>query len=229
MKNLFQKCFIFVSLAITFNYIVNLNSLAMNYIGDPMLLKALNGSIRQFFPNRSDTQELLEADIPYVLTLNAKGMDISDISGLEQFIYIKSTIDLSNNNITDITPLINWANNRYDKDVNVNIFLGGNPILLKDDYKQLYILSSMSENIYIYDSQRNGEGIIDLTGFVNGKPVDDVSLGLNGGQVMSDVDGSYEVVDTGARKVYVYILSGLLVVFIIYRCIFGLMKKNKVE
>lgn len=201
---------------------------AVNYIGDPMLLKAINNSIKEYFPNRDEAQEILEADIPYVLSLNASGLGVADISGIEQFTYIESTIDLSNNNITDITPLINWFKNKGDEQLSTNIFLGGNPVLLNDNYKQLYTLIQMGENVRIYDSKRNGTGVIELTGFVNGRPVDiDKFDNESVEDGVSDVEANSSLVEepkadkapinTGLGVSLIYIFLGVTILFICFK------------
>ena len=161
---------IFLQLLLSMSFTNSFGSLE---IADPAFIKAINTAIKEYFTERSTDHIIMEADIPYVKALYAKDLGITDISGLEQFNHIISTIDLSNNNITDITPLINWVRNKNDENLSANIFIGENPILSTENYKQIYTLSNMGKNIKIYDSKREGgEGVFDLTGFVDGRPVD---------------------------------------------------------
>lgn len=227
MKNRFKGPIIFFSFIII-GCIISFTTFAVNYIGDPMLLKAINNSLKEYFPNRSETQEILEADIPYVLSLDASGLGITDISGIEQFTYIDSTIDLSNNNIVDITPLINWFKNKGNEQLSTNIFLGGNPVLLNDNYKQLYTLIQMGENVRIYDSKRNGTGVIELTGFVNGRPVDTAKfdnqdLKTDNGNIVTSNNLAEEPkadespINTGLGVGLIYIFSGIVILFICFK------------
>ena len=210
-------------------------------IRDPMLLKAINNFMKQGFPNRSETQEILEADVPYITSLNASNLAISDISGLEDLVYIQSVIDLSKNKIEDITPLINWVNNKEDKNLNVNIFLGGNPVLSTDNYKQIYTLLEMGENIKVYDSQRDGGGVVELTGFSNGRPVDKLNFDDKGdsnsaiSNLKDDQVGSQnkidnmnqerKVVNTGVSAEGIYFVSSIVVLCVL---LMGLYKQRKV-
>lgn len=241
---------------------LNLNVLSIDII-DPMLLKALNNSIKQFIVNRSETQEILDKDIPYVISLNASNYQISDISGLENFIYIQSTIDLSYNKIEDISPLINLIKNKDDPNLKANIFLGGNPILFTDNYKQIYTLLKMNENIKIYDSQRQGEGVMELIGFLNGRPADKLAFDdlnnnnasenfklqsdiknknpdlkeknddnnelYNGNNTKTDIDNvniQDELVNTGRTVILIYIISCMLILFILWWDFYKLEKFN---
>ena len=218
------------------------------YIPDPMLLKALNNSMnnsqnhfvkkseknlkdfedKEFFDNkfelesekRDDFQEIFEEDVSRVCRLKADSMGILDISGIEYFTSIISTIDLSNNNISDISPLFEWVQNKKEvlekenKKLKANIFLGGNNRLFKENFAQIYELLKMGKYIYVYDSQRNGEGIVELPGFVNGRPVEKTEFD----KILSDsVQGSSETdanqseaINTGKSSDLTKVLSMLI-------------------
>ena len=220
-KNLLKRCIIVSVLFIFSMNTINFASFAMNDIVDNMLLKSLNNSIKQYVLGREDTQEILEADAFYVKSLDASNMGITDISGLEQFVYIDSTIDLSNNNISDITPLFQWVDNKEEPNLSANIFLGNNPILFKNNYQQILTLASMSENIHIYDSKRDGDGVVELTGFVNGRPTEQVEF--NKQLINENSNNSSPVADssvnTGTVTFVIYIFGVAVILFVLWSVI----------
>lgn len=237
-NNSLRQINILMIVFVLFNFFI-IKVFATDSINDQMLLKALNKSISDFFPNRGSMEEILEADVPYVIKLDASGMEISDISGLEQFVYIQSTIDLSNNNINNIAPLINWVRNKNNKNLRANIFLGENPILSSENSKQIYILSELGENIRIYDSQREGDSVVELVGFINGRPVEEIkfdnslsslSLESESKEVINKTESAGEsgkttnqnddIVDTGVATVFVYIISCFIILVVLWRCIY---------
>lgn len=239
MKNYFKKANILFNVILLLNCFIITSVSAAVVIEDPMLLKALNNVIKEEVPGRSDQQQISDEDVKYVYRLDASNMGITDILGLEKFTNIYSTIDLSDNNITDITPLINWAKNKGE-DLNANIFLGGNSGLLENNYNQIYELSSISDKIRIYDSQRAGEGVIELPGFYKGRPAQDLnfdeisysSKGLNITSVSQDnidIDNNVnqDVVNTGLFTLLIYIFSFIISVFI-FSYSFYMQKKKEV-
>ncbi len=252
MKNFLKKTYVFLSvflnLILISEFIINIPCNATDgviYIDDPMLLKALNVSLKNSLVNgeqggnnkqkqksRGDFDDIFESDIVNVLRLDASNLGITDIEGLEKFTSITSTIDLSNNNISDITPLINWVKNKKanfkskDEQLEANIFLGGNQQLFGQNYQQIYMLSGLGDHIYIYDSPRPGEGVVELPGFVNGRPVEIgntseqhvVSAVDSDGELNSDFDDSQnqgnqsEILNTGKNIFFTYFLSILTIV-----------------
>lgn len=229
MKNYFKKANIIFNVILLLNCFIITSVSAAVVIGDPMLLKALNKVIKEEIPDRSDQQQISDEDVKYVYRLDASNMGITDILGLEQFTNISSTIDLSNNNISDINPLINWAKNK-GVNLSANIFLGGNNSLLENNYNQIYELSSLSEKIRIYDSQRAGEGVVELPGFYKGRPAQDLdfdkisysSKGLNIDNINQDKD----IVNTGLATLLIYIFSFIISILILsYN--FYIQKKKK--
>ena len=219
-KNFLKRCIMLAVLLVFSVNFINFPSFAMNDIVDNMLLKALNNSIKQYVLGREDTQEILESDAFYVKSLDASNMGITDINGLEQFVYIESTIDLSNNNISDITPLFQWVDNKEEPNLSANIFLGNNPILFKNNYQQILTLASMSENIHIYDSKRDGDGVVELTGFVNGRPTDQVSFDneLTNENSNNDLPAADDSVNTGTVTFMIYIF-GVAIILIVLWCV----------
>lgn len=80
---------------------------------------ALEEEIRRYFPNLSASDKITAADALGLNYLTARYLSISNLDGMQYFLGLED-VDLSNNNITDITPLenlryINFLNLGYNQ------------------------------------------------------------------------------------------------------------------
>ena len=92
LSNSIKKSSVLVSifsLVNIFSVLLGVKVFGTESIDDQMLLRALNNSIAEYIPGRGELEEILEADLPYVLKLEASGQNISDISVIEQFVFIQ--------------------------------------------------------------------------------------------------------------------------------------------
>lgn len=91
------------------------NNQNLVYVPDSQLLKAINMAL-----DRNSQDNVNRNDLTRLTSLNASGMGIADLTGLEYAVNLQSA-DLSNNNIIDTTPIDELA-------LLADLNLDGNPV-----------------------------------------------------------------------------------------------------
>lgn len=116
--------------------------------------KNLEAAVRkQVFEKRDNTKPITEADVATLSTINGKGLDIADLTGLEKCKSLAS-LDLSKNKITNLAPL---------KGLTVLQYLN----LADNQVEDLAPLSSVMALQYIELSNNKVKNLAPLAGLTN--------------------------------------------------------------
>jgi photosystem II stability/assembly factor-like uncharacterized protein len=106
------------------------------FVSDPNLRTAINKAL-----GRNSMDAITKGDMANLITLNAAGMGISNLTGLEWAVNLTSA-DLSNNNITSTSPIANLHLTQLQ--------LSGNPC-----YNTLLVANTSPSPVILYDQWTN--------------------------------------------------------------------------